>query len=121
MTEGEKGEQRLPTFVPGSKKPEPIEGYVWRPEYNKMKKDQVVGWRRFSATPHEDSEGFFVPPEAEGKGGQVSKKERDNLENVSYDRGNYNADIVAEEMEKREEQKEKNVRQAMNLPQEDES
>lgn len=48
--------------------------------------------------------------------------ERKNEETAFYDRGNYNADIIAEQMEKREEEREEVMRKAMGLPpQEDES
>ena len=48
------------------------------------------------------------------------KKENElGQEMTAEDRGNYNADIVADAMEEREEQKEKVVRKAMGLPKED--
>lgn len=56
-----------------------------------------------------------------GKEGNMAKKEQEPKQatGTQLDRGNYNADIVADQMEERDEQKEKNVREAMGLPQND--
>lgn len=62
-TEGKKGPA---IYVHGGSKPKAPEGYKYIPEFNKVKRNQIVGWKLISATGHSDPEGFLVPPELEG-------------------------------------------------------
>ena len=100
MVSKENGPKPGDIYYSPYKKPsqKPPDGYKWRVSERHFEKNYPLKWE-------------LVPiPKVKGK----ENKRRTDLS--PKERGNYTADIVAKEMEKREEEKERNMRRAMGLP-----